>query len=697
MRIRRISLICIAIILLLSMSVSVFALSAGNGTTIYVSDNSSTFDPGGATYSRIICLKNSGTQNGTLLCTYDQLKNVTVTMPDGSTVSKQVYPIYKSTNDGASWTLIANVYDREFGLNRTSQPCLFELPQAVGSLPKGTIILAGNIFDDDPHTVSRIVLYKSSDGGYTWTYLSQVDAGGPCVYDPSTTSTTTTVWEPFLNISADGKLVCYYSDERQKSSGALQTVCLRASEDGITWGNLANVAAITNTSDRPGMITVTKLPNGTYMATYEVVNRPSISLNNAVVYCKFSADGLTWDASSLGTRVALSNGRGIGSSPFVKWVDAGGPNGMVIISAKWATDSSDVISGGQNFYVNYNLGKGSWERLPMAVTYDYNDSAGGYFSGFSQSFDVSAGGSTLYHATNVENLDNVKTINGTQYHLNDVRVDKFSLNGTIYEAENATLNNVSVGTNVDASAGSEVQYINYSDSSVTFSNVTVPSSGTYTVNVRYSNANGSTSYHYVKVNGTQVTTLGYPETSDWSRYQWASFTCSLNAGVNTIRLGYSSGFAEIDCIQVEESYSAVLIENRNSGKFIEVPYASVTAGTALGQWGTTKHMCQKWSFIETSDGYFRIMNLNSGLYLDIQNNSTANGASAVQAAYSSAYSQQWSLEECSTDGYFYIVNRGSGLYLEVADNLTTDGAAIGQWGVTGYGCQEWRFVKEGEF
>ena len=25
----------------------------------------------------------------------------------------------------------------------------------------------------------------------------------------------------------------------------------------------------------------------------------------------------------------------------------------------------------------------------MAVTYDYNDLAGGYFSGFSQSFDVS--------------------------------------------------------------------------------------------------------------------------------------------------------------------------------------------------------------------------------------------------------------------------------------------------------------------
>lgn len=137
------------------------------------------------------------------------------------------------------------------------------------------------------------------------------------------------------------------------------------------------------------MITVSSLPNGKYIATYEVVNRPSISKNNAIVYCKFSDDGVTWDEGSLGTRVALSNGRGIGSSPYVKWVDAGGPNGMVIISAKWATDSSDNINGGQNFYVNYNLGKGAWERLPMAVTYDASDTSGGYFSGFSQSFDES--------------------------------------------------------------------------------------------------------------------------------------------------------------------------------------------------------------------------------------------------------------------------------------------------------------------
>lgn len=299
-RYKRVLTIISAVVLTVMMCVTpVMAMTENNGSLVYESDNSNTFDPGGATYSRIICLKNSGDANGTLLCTYDQLKNVSVDVGDGEIVSKQVYPIYRSTDEGETWELISNVYDKEYGLLRTSQPCLYELPKQVGDMPAGTILLAGNIFDDSPYTQSRIVIYKSLDGGQTWSFLSEVDSGGPCIYDPSVTSTTTTVWEPYLGMSKDGSLACYYSDERQKADGVLQAVSFRTSTDGVNWSSLSNVAAITNQKDRPGMITVTELPNGKYMATYEVVNRPSISVNNAVVYCKFSEDGVTWDEGSL--------------------------------------------------------------------------------------------------------------------------------------------------------------------------------------------------------------------------------------------------------------------------------------------------------------------------------------------------------------------------------------------------------------
>lgn len=442
------------------------------------------------------------------------------------------------------------------------------------------------------------------------------------------------------------------------------------------------------------MITVTELPNGKYLATYEVVNRPSIANNNAIVYCKFSDDGVTWDAGSLGTRVELANGRGIGSSPYVKWVDAGGPNGMVIISAKWGSDSSDNISGGQNFYVNYNLGNGCWERLPMAVTYDYNDQAGGYFSGFSQSFDVSPDASTLYQATNVENFNNAKTISGISYNLNDVRVGTLPLQGTIYEAENADCTNVQIENAVDASNGKEVRYINESDSSVEFQNIKVDEAKNYTILIRYSNGESIEASHMVTVNGRQIGTVNYPVTANWDRYLWSSFTCYLNEGVNSIKFTKNVGYAELDCIQVSVVENDFIIVNKNSEKYLEVISASTSEEAEIGQWGNTNHWCQKWSFEEAENGYYRIKNRNSNLYLDIKEHSVADGAQAVQLPYSQNDSQLWELVE-SGNGYYYVVNKNSGKYLEVINNSVEDGALVGQWGPTGYGCQEWTIMKEG--
>ena len=104
---KRIISLLVVLILTLAGAIPVYAKTEANGVLVYEADNDATFDPGGATYSRIICLKNSGDSNGTLLCTYDQLKNVSVDVGNGEMVSKQVYPIYRSTDNGENWELIA--------------------------------------------------------------------------------------------------------------------------------------------------------------------------------------------------------------------------------------------------------------------------------------------------------------------------------------------------------------------------------------------------------------------------------------------------------------------------------------------------------------------------------------------------------------------------------------------------------------
>ncbi|MGJ4844741.1 RICIN domain-containing protein [Leifsonia sp. Le1] len=662
------------------------AVTTGNGALVYSPAAGTSFNPeggraAGTTYAKNIVLKNSGTSNGTQLVTYDQLVLVG---------GKQVYPIYRSTDDGTTWTHLTDVVpNNDFPtLARTSQPFLYELPQQVGSLPAGTILLSGMIMPTD-RSSSRLVVYKSGDHGATWSYLSTIDTGGPATYDPSPTSTTTTVWEPSLIVDGNGKLAAYFSDERQKANGVLQAVSYRESSDGgLTWGALGNVSAPTNQSDRPGMITVTKLPDGRYLATFEVVNRPSQTNNTAPVYFKISPDGVTWSPStSIGTQIALANGRGIGSSPYVKWVPTGGPKGMVVVASKWGLDASGNISGGQDFYVNYNLGAGPWERLPMAVTYDSTDTAGGTFSGFAQSFDTSVDGRTLYQATNVENA-------ATTY--NDIRVGSIPLDAQQYEAEKAArTSDTSLVTDVNAANGSKVGNINNSTSAVTFT-VRVPSAGSYTLNVRYDNGTGAASTHNVSVNGGTASSISYPATVDWGRFGWAQKTVTLNAGANTIAFSKGTSYAELDQLQVYQPSaqldSQFRIVNRNSGKLLEIASALTTDGALAGQWADTANPTQIWN-VHPVTGSTQLFNDNSGKLLEIPGAQTGNAVQAGQWGPTGNATQNWNLT--TSGGYWTLTNANSGKPLEIAGSSTANGAAAQQNAATGAANQQWQFVREG--
>jgi hypothetical protein len=663
-----------------------WAVTTGNGALVFSPAAGTSFNPeggapAGTTYPKIVVLKNQASGNGTQLVTFDQLVLVG---------GVQVYPIYRSTNDGASWTKVADVNPSATfpTLTRTSQPSLFEVTQTTGGLTAGTILLAGMIMPAD-RSSSRLVLYKSTNQGTSWTYVSTIDTGGPATYDPSPSSTTTTVWEPSLAIDGSGGLVAYFSDERQKASGVLQAVSYRRSTDGgTTWGSLVNVSAPNNSSDRPGMITVTKLPDGRYLGTWEVVNRPSQAQNTAPVYFKISNDGLNWGTTtSIGTQVLLANGRGIGSSPFVKWVPGGGPKGMVIIASKWSLTSGGVIDGGQNFYVNYNLGEGPWERLPMAVTYDASDTQGGNFSGFAQGIDVSVDGRTLYQAVNVENLT-------TTY--NDVRVGSIPLDAQQYEAELATRNGTpSVVTHVQASNGSKVGNINVAGDYVQFA-VKVPAAGTYTMNVRYDNGTGANSTHSVSVNGGSGTTLTYPATYDWGRYRWVQMNVTLVAGANTIRFSRATSYAELDVIHLYRSTATdpqFQIVNRNSGKLLEILSALTTDGAAAGQWGSTGNATQRWNVHTVSGSTVQLFNVNSGKLLEIPGAATADGVDAAQWGPTGSATQNWVAS--TSGGYWTLQNANSLKLLEITGSSTADGAIAQQFTSNGCTCQQWRLVKEG--
>jgi hypothetical protein len=345
---------------------------------IYSPSEKATPTPG-TLYSRVIELKHSSTSNGSLLVTFEQYSFDT-----------PVFPIYRSMDQGESWTLHSNVSDTKNNWGMRYQPFLYELPQSVGDLPAGTILCAGNSIPSDMSS-TELLLFKSLDGGLTWSYMSTIVAGGRAIYDPK--GPDTPVWEPFLALDKFGRLVCYYSDEGFKDQNFHQLLVHKVSNDGgLTWGDPVIDVAIPDGVTRPGMPIVAKLPDDTYIMVLEVVGLP-----NVPVYYKRSADGLDWgDPYDLGTPIQDENGYFPSGTPYIIWTPYGGGNGMLIVSGRMSCSPNGELQS-CDFLVNYQLGAGAWHRVTSPLAYNTNN-----FSGYSRSMTPLSDQQSLIHVSNVE-------------------------------------------------------------------------------------------------------------------------------------------------------------------------------------------------------------------------------------------------------------------------------------------------------
>ncbi|WP_316794071.1 DUF3472 domain-containing protein [Pedobacter frigoris] len=94
-----------------------------------------------------------------------------------------------------------------------------------------------------------------------------------------------------------------------------------------------------------------------------------------------------------------------------------------------------------------------------------------------------------------------------------------------------------------------------------------------------------------------------------------------------------------------------------------------------------------------SSTWYKIKNFSSGLYLSIENNSTANNAYVVQSTSSTNYGQQWQLS--SQSGATVLINRNSNKAIDVAGSIQTSGVNLIQYQVTNNLNQQWNLVSVG--
>ncbi|MFE7843412.1 RICIN domain-containing protein, partial [Streptomyces sp. NPDC057474] len=589
----------------------------------------------GSYYPRAMRLQYNGSANGTMLATFEQYTSGT-----------PVLPIYRSTDNGNSWTKISEVADTQNGWGMRWQPELFELPTAMGGFPAGTILAAGASVPADRSAI-KIDVYASTDRGQTWTFVSNIATGGPA-FDQNGNGNTP-VWEPFFLV-ANGKLIVYYSDQRDPDHG--QKLVHQVSTDIRNWGPVVDDVAMPTYSQRPGMATVAKLPNGNYVMTYEYGGSPA---GNFAVYYKISPDPEAFD-SVTGIPLRTTDGVVPRGTPFITWLPTGGPNGTLAVSANSADD----------LFVNTQNGAAdTWTRINSNV-------AGGYSRG-------------MLPLTDGHSLMVFSGGRGRSTGVNPVTYSTIDLGGGISDGATYTLSNansdltltIAGGSTANGAGATQRTTTNATDQQWRF--VQQPSGFFKIFNVASGKVLGVENQS--TANGARILQWDDNGTLDheWavSPHQAGGYTitnrvtgklleipnASTATGTNAVQWSGTS----CDCQRWDFAQTALpplgtgqyVLVNKNSGRYLDIPQASTTAGTAASQWQNSACSCQLFTFQSAGGGAWTIKNVNSNLNLAIRDSSTTPGAAVVQNTPSTADSQKWTLVEAG-DGYYELKNVGSG-------------------------------------
>lgn len=134
------------------------------------------------------------------------------------------------------------------------------------------------------------------------------------------------------------------------------------------------------------------------------------------------------------------------------------------------------------------------------------------------------------------------------------------------------------------------------------------------------------------------------------------------------------------------------IVNRNSGKVLDVSEGSLSDGAGILQWTDTGTANQLWKWTDLGTGSFKITNQNSSKPMDISGASLADGAQNIQWSDNGGLNQQWQLVEAGS-GWYKIRNRLSSKLLDISGASKTNGALSIQWTDNGGTNQQWRLVK----
>jgi predicted alpha-1,6-mannanase (GH76 family) len=133
------------------------------------------------------------------------------------------------------------------------------------------------------------------------------------------------------------------------------------------------------------------------------------------------------------------------------------------------------------------------------------------------------------------------------------------------------------------------------------------------------------------------------------------------------------------------------IINLNSGLAVDVKGLNTTNGSPVQQYGYNGGANQQWTLTSLGNGYYKIIGVQSGLALDVIGGGTANGTLIDIWGYNGGNNQQWSFTSTSGGYYRLTPANATGTGLDVQHSATTNSALLEIWGYSGGNSQQWSF------
>ncbi|MEY9962000.1 hypothetical protein ABIA33_000021 [Streptacidiphilus sp. MAP12-16] len=651
----------------------------------------------------------------------------------------QTMPVYNSDDNGTTWQKLSDVKapaylssDPQYAkyTSTWTNPFLYVLPQNVGNLSAGTLLLASIVSGDDYYYQEQkaanpnwtpsgdgdrkdvaLALYSSTDQGATWNIVNIIAAGGwqggsagdlGRVSSANTYAQSDAVWEPHL-IARNGQLIAYYSDENDylgfdASTGAptLDPNNGTASDSGgqvlvhRTWDGsstswsqpVVDVPGLTVDrgngkteigGGRPGMETIAPTTDGKWLLTYEYWG------GGTNVRYKIADDPLKFYAASDAPITALPVPAGghtlsTGGSPVLLAM----PDGRIVYNA----------AGSGNVWVNESgLSTGTWKEYQTPIAAGYSRDLQ-YVQGTGRVLILQAswsGGSVgpvTYAEVDLGHSDGaydtlVNRLTGQVLSPDAGKTQDANLTGNVPDLVLRTQN---------AADDTQRWHLTAKGSNVTLLN----KAGGRAAGVWTGNATaGQPLAQWVDDGATDKQWTLVPQTDGYDKIQSVrnsslfmtgatqNGAVALEALIDT-STNPAAGYSQEWQLVQESSTTGVpsTLKGSNSGRCLNVPNGQT--GVQIQIWDCLGNQNQE--ITATAAGELRV----SGNCLAAAGDGTTAGTKLILWSCNGKSSQQWWFR---LDGS--IINRSNGLAIDVGGWATANGSPVQLWTALGNATQRW--------